>query len=260
MATWCGWAPAPSDRATDGSCSRFATRRRSSSRPRATDRRRRFTRPSSSISVRWVPRSRPEILGAAGNQPEAEVVAALWDLVWAGAITNDSLAALRSQLGRAHGEIPSTARTATSIELAPHRSTGGGRPLVAGALTIVWRRTDVACARATAQQLLERYGVVTREAVRSEGVVGGYAAVYPVLRALEERGRGPTRLLRQRPRRGPVRTPAARSTASGPTGPRTRTPNHASSPPPTRPSRTAPRCRGPAWPVGVRRVPPARSS
>jgi ATP-dependent Lhr-like helicase len=38
-------------------------------------------------------------------------------------------------------------------------------------------------------QLLERHGVVTREGVRAEGVPGGFAAVYPVLRALEEAGR-----------------------------------------------------------------------
>jgi ATP-dependent Lhr-like helicase len=37
--------------------------------------------------------------------------------------------------------------------------------------------------------LLERHGVVTREAVASEGIAGGYAAVYPVLRAMEESGR-----------------------------------------------------------------------
>ena len=37
-------------------------------------------------------------------------------------------------------------------------------------------------------QLLERYGVVTREAVLAEGVKGGYAAAYGVLKVLEERG------------------------------------------------------------------------
>jgi ATP-dependent Lhr-like helicase len=37
-------------------------------------------------------------------------------------------------------------------------------------------------------QLLERYGVVTREAVLAEGVVGGYSSVYGVLKVLEERG------------------------------------------------------------------------
>ena len=37
-------------------------------------------------------------------------------------------------------------------------------------------------------QLLERYGVLTREAALGEGIVGGFAGVYPVLKALEERG------------------------------------------------------------------------
>jgi ATP-dependent Lhr-like helicase len=40
-----------------------------------------------------------------------------------------------------------------------------------------------------AQVLLDRHGVLTREAVRAEGVPGGFAAVYPVLRAMEETGR-----------------------------------------------------------------------
>jgi ATP-dependent Lhr-like helicase len=43
-------------------------------------------------------------------------------------------------------------------------------------------------AHAAALQLLERYGVVTREAVLAEGVRGGYAAAYAVLKVLEERG------------------------------------------------------------------------
>jgi ATP-dependent helicase Lhr and Lhr-like helicase len=42
---------------------------------------------------------------------------------------------------------------------------------------------------ALALQLLERHGVLTREAARGEGVAGGFAAVYPVLRGLEESGR-----------------------------------------------------------------------
>ena len=43
-------------------------------------------------------------------------------------------------------------------------------------------------AHAQALQLVERYGVVTREAVLAEGVVGGFASVYGVLKVLEERG------------------------------------------------------------------------
>jgi ATP-dependent Lhr-like helicase len=37
--------------------------------------------------------------------------------------------------------------------------------------------------------MLDRHGVVTREAVASEGVEGGFSAVYPILRMLEEAGR-----------------------------------------------------------------------
>src|SRR5205807_6524491 len=40
-----------------------------------------------------------------------------------------------------------------------------------------------------ASVLLDRHGVLTREAVRGEGHAGGFAAVYPVLRAMEESGR-----------------------------------------------------------------------
>ena len=42
---------------------------------------------------------------------------------------------------------------------------------------------------AQALALLERHGVVTREAVAGEAVDGGFSAVYPVLRAMEEAGR-----------------------------------------------------------------------
>ena len=42
---------------------------------------------------------------------------------------------------------------------------------------------------ATAQQLLSRYGVVTREVAAAEGITGGFSAVYDVLKALEDAGR-----------------------------------------------------------------------
>jgi ATP-dependent Lhr-like helicase len=50
------------------------------------------------------------------------------------------------------------------------------------------RRTPTEAAHAQAIQLLERYGVLTREAALAEGLEGGFAGVYPVLKALEERG------------------------------------------------------------------------
>jgi ATP-dependent Lhr-like helicase len=49
--------------------------------------------------------------------------------------------------------------------------------------------TATEATHALAAQLLERHGVLTREAAKSEGIEGGFAGVYPVLKALEERGR-----------------------------------------------------------------------
>ena len=42
---------------------------------------------------------------------------------------------------------------------------------------------------ATAQQLLSRYGVLTREVAGAEGIYGGFSAVYNVLKAMEDAGR-----------------------------------------------------------------------
>src|SRR5262249_42575201 len=44
--------------------------------------------------------------------------------------------------------------------------------------------------RATAlvNQFLERFGIVTREAVQSEGIPGGFSGVYSVLKAMEDAG------------------------------------------------------------------------
>jgi ATP-dependent Lhr-like helicase len=42
---------------------------------------------------------------------------------------------------------------------------------------------------ALSHALLERHGELTREAVASEGVEGGFSAIYPVLRAMEDAGR-----------------------------------------------------------------------
>jgi ATP-dependent Lhr-like helicase len=42
---------------------------------------------------------------------------------------------------------------------------------------------------ALAAQLLERHGVFTRDALAAEDVPGGFATVYPVLKAMEESGR-----------------------------------------------------------------------
>jgi ATP-dependent Lhr-like helicase len=129
--------------------------------------------------------------------PEAELIAVLWDLVWAGWLSNDTLAPLRARLraGGAHRSRPSTPRSRyrrpgaalSRVSLAAARS---GPPIAAGR----WHRLPdrdldpTRRATATAESLLDRHGVLTRGAVMAENVPGGFAGVYPVLAAMEERG------------------------------------------------------------------------
>ena len=70
----------------------------------------------------------------------------------------------------------------------PSRS---GPPIAAGRWSRLPQRAADATRRAHAQAevLLDRHGVLTRGAVVAERVPGGFAAVYPVLRAAEESGR-----------------------------------------------------------------------
>ncbi len=132
------------------------------------------------------------------------VLAALWDLVWAGEVTNDSLAPLRARIAghRSGGprRQPSQAGR-TSSRAGPSRRgrlrLGGlsatGPPSAAGRWSLVEpllspQPSPTESALARAHQLLDRYGVVTRETALGEGQEGGFAGVYPVLKALEERG------------------------------------------------------------------------
>lgn len=48
--------------------------------------------------------------------------------------------------------------------------------------------THTETAYAQVQQLLDRYGILAREIVNGEGIEGGFAGLYPLLRLLEERG------------------------------------------------------------------------
>ena len=127
----------------------------------------------------------------AGGFAERDVLDALWDLVWAGEVTNDTFAPLRAlrwkRPARSGGRGSRVGRL-TSL----------GPPEAAGRWSLVdhggW---DGAVTPATpterlhqlALSLLDRHGVLVREAVMAEGFEGGFSAVYPVLRALEEAGR-----------------------------------------------------------------------
>ncbi|MDI1459389.1 ATP-dependent helicase [Catellatospora sp. KI3] len=131
-----------------------------------------------------------------GADPD-ELLPALWDLVWAGLVGNDTLAPVRALVGGGHGAHRAKPAPARARYRRP--SLTGGRspastratsPTAAGRWhALPARETDAtACAAALADVLLERHGVVTRGAVAAEGRPGGFAAVYPVLAALEERG------------------------------------------------------------------------
>ena len=129
-----------------------------------------------------------ELFTAARGTSDRQVLDALWDLVWAGEVTNDTFAPLRALRWK---------RTGTGARQGGRgrgRLTALGPPEAAGRWSLV--QPDAAApARPTERlhaqslALLERHGVVTREAVATEGVEGGFAAVYPILRAMEEAGR-----------------------------------------------------------------------
>jgi len=121
-----------------------------------------------------------------GSQNDQELVTALWDLVWAGLLTNDTLAPLRSRLGSSR--TTHRPRTRRRRPVLPSRT---GPPTVAGRWWLLPAREEDSTRRghALAETLLDRYGVVIRGAVMAERTPGGFAAVYPVLRAFEETGR-----------------------------------------------------------------------
>jgi ATP-dependent helicase Lhr and Lhr-like helicase len=175
---------------------------------------------------------------------DTAVAAAVWDLVWAGRLTNDTVAPLRTVLGSGRPVFEGPAHPATRTEPGPSHvadgaSAGGltdlvangsrvplpgggaapyaaglrggrpgrmgsrrsryGRPLmptrtgpptVTGRWSLLPDRDPDATRRlhAVAQALLDRHGIVTRGSVMAERVPGGFGAVYPVLRAMEEAG------------------------------------------------------------------------
>ncbi len=131
---------------------------------------------------------------AAGGGPDREMLDALWDLVWAGEVTNDTFGPLRALRW---------ARPAAGRRPRPGRLTSLGPPEAAGRWSLVDETAGsgetmapaaapaetTARLHAIALALLDRHGIVTHEAVVADGVAGGFAAVYPILRAMEEAGR-----------------------------------------------------------------------
>jgi ATP-dependent Lhr-like helicase len=129
----------------------------------------------------------PAVHQACGGGYPGETVAALWNLAWRGAITNDTFHVLRALAApppRQRRRDP--ARAFRSRRLTP--PTAEGRWTLVDARTAT-RPSGTEWAAAVAQQLLNRHGVMTREAVTVETLPGGFSAVYDVLKAMEDAGR-----------------------------------------------------------------------
>ena len=146
---------------------------------------------------------------------DQEVVAALWDLAWAGRITGDTFAPVRALIAgghTAHRQVARAPRARAPRLSRLGRSHGsglvgspglaGGRygalagaaatpPMAAGRWSALPQpELDATIhARATAELLLDRYGVVTRGSVMAEQILGGFGLMYKVLARLEEAGR-----------------------------------------------------------------------
>ncbi|MFJ4175035.1 ATP-dependent helicase [Microbacterium sp. NPDC089696] len=123
---------------------------------------------------------------------EQSVLEALWNLTWAGRVTNDTFAPIRSLLAggsQAHRVTRRAPRTRAYRGMslarpAPRPSSIGGR----WSLLPTTEDDPARRATVTAGLLLDRYGVVTRGAVQAEGVPGGFAQAYRVLAGFEEAG------------------------------------------------------------------------
>ncbi len=134
---------------------------------------------------------------ASGRRPptERDLLDALWELVWAGIVTNDTFLPLRAlRWSRSGKDRAARLRPGTGGRMGPPEGAGRWSLVTDAVTTAVLLAGDrppgpTERRHALALRLLERQGIVTRDGVAAEGVPGGFGAVYPVLRELEERGR-----------------------------------------------------------------------
>jgi ATP-dependent helicase Lhr and Lhr-like helicase len=119
-----------------------------------------------------------DLLRETGLESEA-LMPALWDLVWAGEVTNDAWQPLRAQRRYATPRQDRRPRRFSRQRADAITATQGRWSSTAGLFP---GEPDP---RTLAELLLERQGIVTRDGVRAEGIPGGYAPVYRELRRLE---------------------------------------------------------------------------
>lgn len=134
-----------------------------------------------------------EIARSTGVFPN-DLLAGLWRLVWQGEVTNDTLAPLRALIAQSGGESKATSGAATKRGRRAFRSRRRARlPGSDGRWSLLERFhggvTPTERLAALAAQLVERHGVLTRDQIAREQVDGGFSAVYPILKAMEESGK-----------------------------------------------------------------------
>jgi ATP-dependent Lhr-like helicase len=126
----------------------------------------------------------------------------LWELVWAGKITNDTLHPLRDFL-----RPPDLKRDRAAIAEGPpgspeflrrlrSRKSGGGPAqgrwsVISSHLVAAGSAAPISATQWSAnmaQQLLTRNGIVMRETAIAENIPRGYSAIYPALKTMEDSG------------------------------------------------------------------------
>ncbi|MGW9551019.1 ATP-dependent helicase [Citricoccus zhacaiensis] len=156
-----------------------------------------------------------------------DLLRALWDLVWAGLVGNDTFAPIRGLLGQGRTAHKSRSRSPRARPARPGRGArlsrlkrleeasgslgadagrtdallrpAGGLPADLGPMDVAraagrWSllpepsADPTVRAHATAEYLLDRYGVITRGSVMAEEVTGGFATQYRLLTRMEEAG------------------------------------------------------------------------
>jgi len=129
---------------------------------------------------------------ALGGGYPGETLDALWSLIWRGLITNDTLHALRAYVSKPSSSARPAKRQHNLPSFRSRRTTPPSAQGRWGLVPQPDRSTpaqQTEWSHALALQMLNRYGILTRETVAQENIPGGFSAVYDVLKALEESGR-----------------------------------------------------------------------
>jgi ATP-dependent Lhr-like helicase len=137
-----------------------------------------------------------EIHNACGGGFPGDTVEALWQLVWAGRITNDTFYPLRKLVRpddrkRKHETFDEERPGSPGYlrRLRSRTSTGQAH----GRWSLIGQRITVALTPTQwsaniSQQILQRHGIVMREMAIAENIPGGYNTIYPALKTMEDSG------------------------------------------------------------------------